>query len=283
MRIHVIIRFFAIMLVVGACKGAGSDPLSEPVAGIDSKVLTKRQLQDAVPDGLSAGDSIVFAQDYINRWVRTQLMLRKAEQNLSPSEMDVEKLIEEYRTSLITYQYQQKLLEQKFAPIISDSEIEAYYREMKENFRLTRPIIKGIFIKIPLTAPKISDIEGWYRSSRPGDLVDLEAYCYQYAKKFDSFLDQWRYIDNFQSELPSPVYNPSEHFKTLRYYHTRDREFAYFLSIRDIMFEDSTAPIEFVRNDIKAILLNKKRIEYIKKLEDDIYEEGLKQKVVKFY
>lgn len=283
MRIRALICFIVLAAVVGGCKTSATDPLSDPVASIDNKTLTKRQLFEAIPNGLNDGDSTVFAQDYVNRWVRSQLMLRKAEQNLSPTEMDVDKLIEEYRTSLITYQYQQKILEQKFAPIVSDSEVEAYYKEMTENFKLTRPIIKGIFIKLTLTAPKLSDVENWYKSTRPADLVDLEAYCYQNAKKFDSFLDEWRYIDNFQSELPTPIYNMGEHFKTLRHYQTRDREFAYFLSIRDIMFVDETAPLEFVRNDIKAILLNKKRIEYIKKLEDDIYEEGLKQKVVKFY
>jgi hypothetical protein len=44
-----------------------------------------------------------------------------------------------------------------------------------------------------------------------------------------------------------------------------------------------TAPLEYVENRIKAILLNKKRVDFINNLESDLYEEGIKQKIIKFY
>jgi hypothetical protein len=271
------------LLLLSGCKTSSKDALSDPVVAIDDNVLTKRELQDAIPDNMSKADSVIFAQDFINRWVKAQLVLRKAEQNLTPEELNVDKLIEEYRTSLLTYQYTQKLLEQKYAPIITTSEIDAYYSKMRDNFKLNEPIIKGVFIKISKASPNIEDVSQLARSERPADLVKLQSYCYQNAKRFEVFVDNWELLSKYSTEFPVQLADASGYFRSQSYYESQDLEFKYILAVRDIRFENEPAPVEYAKNKIKSILLNKKRLEFIKKLEDDLYEDGIKQKVVKFY
>lgn len=104
--------------------------------------MTLGELMDAVPDNLADQDSIAIAEDYISRWVRTKLMLRQAEINLSEEEKNVDKLLEEYRTSLLVHMYQQKILEQKHSPLVTSREIEDYYTQMKDNFNLQESIIR---------------------------------------------------------------------------------------------------------------------------------------------
>lgn len=271
------------LLIMASCGGSGDDPLNIPVVAIENVVLTQRDLYEAIPHNMSKEDSTVFAQDYITRWVKTQLQLRKAELNLTDEEKNIEKMLTDYRASLLTHLYQQKLLEQKYAPMITSSEVESYYNSMKANFKLNEVIIKGVFIKIPQSSPNIQLMEQLIRSKRPADMLEMETYCLQNAKKFDQFPETWISFSQINKELPRPVAEPGELLKDQRYYTTQDMDFNYYLAVYDVMFEDDIAPIEYVTERVKSILLNKKRVEFIQQLEDDLYDEGLRQKIVKFY
>ncbi len=279
-------RFLIIVFILSisiSCHRKPSDPLEEPVVSVVSKTLTKRQLFDALPAGMSKEDSSVFAQDYITRWVKSQLLLRKAELNLSENEKNLDVLIEEYRTSLLTHLYQQKLLEQKYSPLITSSEIRNYYKSMSSNFKLSEPIIKGIFVKLPNTSPNIEHFERIFRSSRPGDMVETEAYCMQNAKKFFPFYETWTSWQQINSELPPDYTFSNQAIRTQNLYKTTDNIYTYYLYVLSYKEADEIAPLEYVTGKIKSILLNKKRIEFIRQLEEDLYDEGLGQKIIKFY
>ncbi|MBN2744401.1 MAG: hypothetical protein JXR39_10955 [Marinilabiliaceae bacterium] len=282
-RIFVFQGLIGLLILSASCRQSSNDPLNIPVVDIEGKVLTQRDLYEAVPHNMSKEDSLVFVQDYITRWVKTQLQLRKAELNLTEEEKNIEKLLDDYRTSLLTHQYQQKLLEQKYAPMITSSEVERYYAEMKENFPLREVIIKGIFIKMPLTAPNLQQFEPFIRSKKPADMLEVEGYCIQNAKKFDQFIDRWIPFSQINKELPNRVDDPSALLRSQLYYTDQDLEFKYYLVVHEVVFDDELAPLEYASERIKSILLNKKRVEFIQQLEEDLYEEGLEQKIVKFY
>ena len=272
-----------LMILASACKTSGDGVNEEPLVRINETVLSRGMVYQAIPNSLTPEDSAVFAQDYINRWIRSELLLSKAELNLTPEEKDVDQLLEEYRRSLLIHLYQQKLLEQKYSPLITGSEIKRYYTEMEDNFKLSEPILKGVFVIVPQSAPNIDDLEKLYRSDDSEDLVKLEAYCFQNAKKYEVFLDHWLTMDEINKRLPEPINRTERFLKNNTYYHTSDSLNQYFLSIREYKLNTELAPIEFVEAKIKAILLNKKRLEFIKNLESDLYEEALKNKNIKFY
>jgi len=271
------------LLILSSCSRISSTETSPPVASVDGKILTVEELRKAIPKNLSKNDSLAFSQNYISRWVKSSLLLRKAELNLSPEEKDVKQILEDYRASLLIHKYQQKLLLEKYSPLITNKEIEEYYNNMSENFSLNEDIIKGVFIKLPLNAPNLNDVKKWYKSDNPEDKVTLEEYCYQNAQNFDIFLDRWVTVDAISKLLPQPIPNNPNFLKYNKSYEVSDSTSHYFVSFIDYKKTNEIAPLQFVTDKIKAILLNKKRIEFIKNLEEELYQEGLKEKVIKFY
>ncbi|NPA36798.1 MAG: hypothetical protein GXO47_08105 [Chlorobi bacterium] len=257
--------------------------MDEPVVTVGEKILTKQELYDAIPDNISKEDSNILAQDFLNRWIRAELMLRKAELNLTPEEKDVSKLLEEYRRSLLVNQYQMKMLQQKYSPMITSNEIKQYYDKMIDNFVLNKNIVKGIFIIVPKNVAGVNDLRKWYKSDKSEDMVKMEAFCFHNAIRYDVFLEEWRPFDMINNKLPYPVRNPERFLKYHRHYEQSDSANYYLLNIKDYKLMKETAPLDYVENRIKAILLNKKRVDFINKLESDLYEEGLKQKIIKFY
>lgn len=278
-----VLIFTGIILLLNSCKKVADDYLKTPIVKVDTHVLTRGDLKNALPEQLSPTDSIAFAEDYVGRWIKSKLMLRQAEINLTPDEKNVEQQLQDYRTSLLVYLYQQKILEQKHSPLVTSREIETYYREMRDNFNLQENIIKGIFIKVPKEAPNQDQLRRWYRSKEGEDLLNLEAYCFQNAKKYEVFADNWIPFRRINSNLPEPIFNEDRFLQYTRHYETSDSLYNYYLALHEVMLSGNTAPLNYVEDRVKAILLNKKRGEFIKRLEQDLYEEALRDKIVNFH
>lgn len=73
--------------------------------------------------------------------------------NLGDEKEEVDKLVEEYRRSLVRYRYQERLVEEKLKTDIRESDKLNYYEENQKKFILDKGLIKGLFLKIPVDAP----------------------------------------------------------------------------------------------------------------------------------
>lgn len=270
-------------LAIFSCVKSPNDKMERVVVRVDSRVLTLGNVSQAVPDNLSKEDSTLFANDFIKRWVKTNLLLQRAELNLSPEEKDVDELLDEYRTSLLIYRYQTKLVEQKYSSTISDEEMKSYYNAQIENYKLWEPVIKGLFIKLSKSAPNLALVDSKYRSLRSSDLTDLEGYCFQNARKYSIFADQWVTLTSVTDLLPSQISNIEEILKRDGFYTTADLDFKYYIAIHDAHWVGEYAPFESVKDKIRALLVNKKRLEFIKSMETDIYDDGVRSGNVEFF
>jgi hypothetical protein len=286
MKIHSLKQvalLLSLAVLVSACESIENKEDATPIVRVGEEVLTTNDLKKVLPEDLSVEDSAALADDYVNRWVRNKLFLRQAESNLTDEEKDVSRLLDEYRTSLLVNIYQQKMLEQKYSPLLSNEEIEKYYNEMRDNFTLQENIIRGLILKLPLDAPDISEVRRWCRSVDPENLVQLEQYCAQHAKLYHVFLDKWIPFQRINANLPDPVQNEERFLQYNRYYEKTDDKYRYFFVVTDYMTIGNTAPLSYVEERIRAILLNKKRAEFINNLEKELYNEALQKKIINFY
>src|SRR4030042_4092433 len=170
-------RFASLILfvILLSCKNDIRLPEEKPVARVLDKTLTVADMQEIFPEGVSPEDSVQIAKNFIEKWVRQQLLLNKAELNLTEDEKDVKEQIENYRSSLLIYKYEQILMKQRLDTTIRSEEIEEYYNQNTSNFLLNQNIVKSIYIKVPRSAPEIYKLRQWYRSDDPESLKNLEA------------------------------------------------------------------------------------------------------------
>ena len=172
---------------------------------------------------------------------------------------------------------------EKMDTTISEEELEGYYAANEKNFSLSSNIVKALFIKLPAEVPDIDKIRIWSRSNDQKDLQQLESYCYQFAEKFDDFNEEWVTMDKLSVELPQDIVNQDEFLRYNTSYETRDSASVYLITIRDYRLRYSLAPYEYVRNDIKSIILNNRRFEFLQTLENGIYNEAIKEDIFKIY
>ncbi len=272
-----------ILLMVQACSLFETNETEEPVARVFEHYLYPSDLEKVIPKSKNSEDSILWATRYIDTWVKDQLMKRRAEESLTAEQMDFEKQIEAYHRSLLIYTYRQNLLQQKMDTVVSEGEINSYYEENSKNFVLTQNVIKGTFIKVPLSAPNMDQLRRWSWNNREQDLDQLEKYCITYAEKFNDFNDSWVDFASIREQLPRRISNPVGYLNSYRNIEHNDSLFRYLVHISDYLTEGGLAPVELVTEDITNIILNKRKIKFINDLEHRVYTDGASRNQFEIY
>jgi hypothetical protein len=278
-----IIIIWTIFLLAG-CKNNHNQAKRVAVAEVGKIILYYDEIPKLIQHGVNEADSTALIQNYINKWAKRELLLQKAEDNLTPEVRDeIAKQIEETRSNLVIYQYQRQMILEKMDTVLSDSELENYYAANENSFFLNSNIVKALFIKLPVEIPDLNKIRLLARSNDQKDMQQLESYCYQFAEKFDDFNEEWVPMDRLTIELQQNIENEENFLKRNTFFETSDSTSVYLVSIRDYRLRSTLAPFEYVKDDIKRIIWNTRRFEFIQSLENGIYNEALKANSFKIY
>ena len=196
--------------------------------------------------------------------------------------MEVNKLVENYRKALIMHTYQQELINQKLTNDISEQEIADYYEKNKDLFKLESPLIKGLFIKVPLTAPQLNNVRRWYKTEKQDAIESLEKYSLQNAVKYEYFYDKWVTLSDILDMIPLKVDAPEEYVNKHRQVELKDTAFYYFLNVSGYRRSGEEKPYEFARSEVKDLLVNQKRVNFMEQVKKDLYERAVDKKEIKY-
>jgi hypothetical protein len=275
-----------VIIILGSCdfirikkEPAEGEPVRKPVARVGNSYLFQDELIGIAPVGVEAEDSVARVTAYVNSWIRKQLVINEAMKNIDIDELEVERKVLDYRYSLIGYEYQNYYIKQNLNDSISDQEIEAYYKKGLDNFILKQNIIQGTYIKVPKSAPRTKKIKDLMYSKKSKEQVELKSYCIGFSAAYHLGDSSWIEFDKLVVNSPlSEIPNKVQFLRSHNYYETTDNDFLYFLKIDAYKISDNVSPLEFVKQDIKNIILNKRKVELARKLEDDVYENAAKRK-----
>ena len=273
-----------IICLSGSCKENQTTLRRIPVAEIGRVVLYYDEIPQLIQKGINEADSVTIIHNYINKWAKRELLLQKAEENLAPDmKADIARQLEETRTNLVIYQYQRQMMLEKMDTVISDAEMENYYSANGKSFILNSNIVKALFIKLPVETPDLDKVRRLARSNNQDDLQQLESYCYQFAEKFDDFNEKWIPMSRLSVELQEDIDNEESFLRRNTFFETSDSASLYLISIRDYRLRTTLAPFEYIKDDIKRIIWNTRRFEFIQSLENGIYNDALKKNSFKIY
>lgn len=267
------------LLFCASCADKHDHKGQTPLVEVDGNFLYKEDLQAVLPAGLSKDDSLLFAEHYVRRWVEDVLLFNQAQSNI-PDNGEIDKLVENYRKALIMHTYQQELISQKLSGEIPEQEIADYYEKNKELFKLDRPLMKGLFIKVPLTAPQLGNVRKWYKTETQDAVEHLEKYSLQNAVKYEYFYDKWVRVADVLDMIPLKAESPEAYMDKNRHIELKDTAFYYFLNISDFRVAGEQEPYEFAQPKVKDMLVNIKRVDFMKQVKDDLYERAVKRKKI---
>ena len=236
-------------------------------------------IQDLISPGLRSEDSLKLVQAICEKWAKEQLLVQKAKINLPLVLQDVQAQVESYENSLLIYSYQKELLNQKLDTIVNDDEIESYYEKNKENFILNDAVVRVNYIKLKKEVPYLWKVQRLFKKEDEESKLSLEDYCYQFAD--DYYLDDsWLSVDDIFKVLPDSY--TSRNLYKGKSIEFADDDYYYFLHVKKYISKGSVSPLEMVSNQIHSIIINKRKIDFLKHVEMDLYQNALAKNYVQY-
>jgi len=281
------VRVYFILLTLSvslfACKKAIQTDEPDALVKVNDRILTRNEVESLIPKGTTSADSLLLAESYIKKWVKDELVLKIAQRNLGSDKETIDKLVDAYRRSLLRYRYQEKLIQEKLSDEIQESDVLTYYDTNKEKFVLDKNLIKGLFLKVPADAPNLSEVKTWYKSGNVASLEKIEKYSIQNAAIYEYFFDKWVDFDEIRNNFPNQISNPESFLRTNKTLEVTDSSFCYLLNIRQVLLKGQVEPFEYAEPRIREILINQRKLDFIKEFEEELYNDALDGGDVIFY
>lgn len=274
----------AVVFLFFCCKKNSSEENEKGtiLVRIGDKVLTRGDLEREIPDRLKSKDSALFADNFIKRWVDDQLLYEVASRNI-PDKENIDRMVEHYRQELVIFEYQKHLLNEKLDKEISEEDMSVYYEKNRDKFKLHSAIIKGLFLKVPENSPQIARLKKWYKSVTPEAVENIEKYGLHNAVIYEYFYDKWVSFDEIMDNIPYSVEREADFLRTHKNIELNHKGYWYFLNISDYQLKGGQMPFDFAKAQIKEILINQKKMDFLKEVKEELYRDALKEKEVEYF
>lgn len=253
------------------------------VAECYGKYLYESDLMGLVPEGTPTMDSIQRVSTFIDSWVRRQVLIHQAENNLNKEVLNLDKQMEEYRNSLIIYTYESQLIDQKLDTVVSEDEIAEYYEQNKEDFQLRNTMVRVAYVILEEGSKQIPDFKKLLNDPDTLMLQNIDIQATYYAVKSYVDVDQWMRLDELTNIIPIEIFNAESFLKKNKFVCFDMNEYTYIVRFVDYLLEESTSPMEMVRDNIKSVILAQRRQALIDKMQTAIYEKAKREKAFEVY
>lgn len=267
----------------GSCNYFKQEPIKEAVARVNNNYLYEEDIAKLIPENTSAEDSTLIVNNYITRWATQQLLIDQAKINLTPDKLDqYDKLVKEYQNDLLTEAYKNVIVSKQLDSIITEQEYREYYETNKENFKLKDLLIKLRYVQLPLNYEGLAGVKEKLNRYNPKDKISLNSQDYQFVSS--NFNDTvWVKKEVLLHVLPVIRANSEQVLKKSNFSQLQDSLGVYLVKIENVLHPNDTAPLSYVKPTLKQIILNKRKLELIKKLETDITKDAIETNNFEIY
>jgi hypothetical protein len=279
-------KFLLIILAVslGSCNFFNEEQKQNSIARVGKKYLYQEDVQNIVPKGTAKEDSILIIRNFIDRWATQKLLIEAAERNLGDDKKkEYASLINQYKIDLYTKAYLEEIVKRSVDTLVNNEELKKYYDENKENFKTNGNLVRLRYINLSKDNPKLNTITDKFFSFDKKDKKFWDINTLQF-KSF-AFNDSiW--VDMGQVNEKLPIINPDNRDALIqpgKKIQILDKNDLYLVKISNVIAKNELSPFDFIKPTLKEIIINKRKLELIKKFEKEITEDAIKNKDYEVY
>jgi len=275
-----ILLAITIAILITACS---NDKKENAIARVYDNYLYKDDVKSILNNELSKKDSALLVKSFINSWIEKNIELKKAEENLTATDKDVQQQLDDYRISLINYKYENAFVNEKLDTVVSNQEIVKYYNENSSNFELKDNIIKVLYVKIKRESPMVNKFKKLFKVINDKNKKTLEDLSVQYADNYYFKEDAWLLFDDLLKEIPIKTYDKEQFLQNNRSVEIVDADYVYLVNIIDFKIKESISPLAFEKQNIRNIILNKRKIAMIQQLRKELRLDAENKREIEIY
>lgn len=276
--------YVAVFCLLMSCNYFKKEEVKVEVARVGENYLYEEDIERMIGKGLSKVDSAIIVNNLINTWAKKQILVEKAKINLDQEKVEVfENLVEEYRIDLYTAAYKEALVAQGMDTVISFDEMNNYYLENKENFKLNEDLIKLRYVQLDKNFSEMELVKERLARFNEEDKKELEAMSLKF-KSYSLNDSIWVKVAQFIQKIPMiNTDNSPRYLKKSQFFELTDSLEVYLVRVNDILKRNENAPLGYITPTLQQIILNKRKLEFIRNLEKDLIDEAIQKKRFQIY
>ena len=276
--------FLLSLVIITSCNSFGVDASENAIARVNDNYLYKEDIKNLVPEGSSKSDSTFMVNSYINNWATSLLLMNKAKLNLQEEKQkDFEGLVNQYKNDLYTKAYLDALVKRSIDTMVSKEEAQIIYDSNKESFKLNDELLKLRYISFPQNAINSQPIVERFKRFEKEDKTYLDSIAVQF-KSYSLNDSLWVRASQVIDKIPVVnSENKNQLLKKSNFIQLKDSLNLYLVQINDVLLRNSYAPLDYVKPTVDQIVINKRKLELIRQIENDITKDAIKNKQFEIY
>ena len=271
------------LMLLSGCDYFQKNSKEVVVAECYGKYLYESDLVGIVPENTPIMDSIQRVSNFIDSWIKRQVLVHQAEINRNKEELDMKKQLEEYRNSLVIYAYESQLINQKLDTVISEDEIADYYEQNKEDFQLRSTMVRVAYVILKEDCKQKADFKKLLSDPDTLLLQNIDIQATYYAVKSNVDVDKWVRLDELTNIIPIEIFNAESFLKKKKFVCFDMNEYTYMVRFVDYLLEESISPLEMVSDNIKSVILAQRKEALLEKMNVALYEKARKERAFEVY
>ncbi len=272
--------FVYIILIIGFFSCKEQNEKINAIARVYDSFLYENDIAKIFPDNLSKEDSILFRNSFINSWAIEQLLLQKAKINIEDKNDEIKNLVTKYKKDLLIDKYKKAVLQQDLDTVITENNIDEYYQANKNIYKLNEDLIQLRYIHFNKDLKNEKEVIKLFKSSDKEDikiLIDKEL-------EFNSFNFNDSIWISYNAVLKKlPILKDKGVLKNNKFIQKEDSLGVYLVVVNDVLYRNQIAPKSYVVSTIKQMILHKRKLELLKKIEQTLVKDAINKKQFEQY
>lgn len=277
--------FLLTICLLTSCNYFKKENNVDALARVGDSYLYASELDSLVPLNTPKEDSVLIVKSYIDRWVTQKLLIKAAERNLDDAKKEeFNGLIKQYKNDLYTRAYLEKMVQNTVDTLITNEELESYYKENKENFKTNGTILQLRYLQLSKEHPKFATIRSNFLNFKKSDAKFWKTYQMQF--KNSALNDSvWVAMNEVYRKLPfiTPENRDKYINEGMAFEKSDTLNEIYLVKIKRVINRNQISPFEYLKPTLQQVILNRRKLELIKKFEKEITDDAIKNKDYEVY
>jgi hypothetical protein len=265
----------AISEVCVSCSRNGNTHNEKPIARVYDAYLYPADVKSLIAENTSEQDSTQIIQAYIDSWIRHNLELKIAEDNVQSAMSGIDKQVQQTREELIIYAYESQWLRENLDTIVTEDSLRAYYDNHIKDFILDEDIYNLSYGIINKDNPSVDSLKYFLKATN-SSVEEAKIFCNKNCLDYSLDTKTWVSDNALFNILPLDMYANGK-FRTYGLVDYVDENKRYIVKVDKYFVAGGLGPFEYYRNIIGDIIINKRKLTLLKNNQQKMYQEGLKR------
>lgn len=253
------------------------------VARVNEEYLYASDLVN-ITKGLTGPDSIAALKSYAESWTRKKLLLQKASDNIEEDDLGINKKVEDYRESLLLYEYEKALINQKLDTNFTAQEMNTWYDKMKGDFTLQSDVYRVQFIRIDKNTEDIAKAKKWILNPKDEEESEkMKAFVKEFSQGYSLDNGLWYEKEKLIKNFPVNEAEVASLAASRKFKEFKEGDMLWFIRVSEVLRKDDPSPLEFISDKIEKAIMEKRKMAMIEKIYNKIYQDGLSDKSLEIY